>query len=75
MFRDTDGDLREVARALIDLPEAWSDTARKFRSPQDWLVALLRAFDTRDAGDALLPLLRQLRQPLWSPPAPNGSAT
>ena len=46
-FRDTDGDLRAVVGALIDLPEAWGDGARKFRTPQDWLVAVLRAFDAQ----------------------------
>ena len=44
-LRESDGDLRAVAGALIDLPEAWSDDPRKFRTPQDWLVAVLRAFD------------------------------
>ena len=45
IFRTSDGDLRAVATALIDLPEAWSDSARKFRAPQDWLIAVLRAFN------------------------------
>jgi uncharacterized protein (DUF1800 family) len=57
---------------LIDLPEAWSEGARKFRTPQDWLVAVLRAFGTRTVADATLPLLRQLRQPMWSPQSPKG---
>ena len=52
VFRDSDGDLkRRVARALIDLPEAWSDDARKFRTPQDWLVAVLRAFERDEVSD------------------------
>ncbi len=44
VFRSTDGDLKAVARALVDEPEAWRDDARKFRTPQDWFVAVLRAF-------------------------------
>jgi uncharacterized protein (DUF1800 family) len=72
VFRDTDGDLRAVSAALIDLPEAWGDGARKFRTPQDWLVAVLRAFDANDASDVTLPLLRQLRHPIWSPQSPKG---
>lgn len=72
VFRDTGGDLRAVAAALIDLPEAWHDSARKFRSPQDWLVAALRAFRASDAPETMMPVLRQLRHPLWSPPAPKG---
>ncbi|HSK18242.1 MAG TPA: DUF1800 domain-containing protein [Longimicrobiales bacterium] len=70
-FADSDGDLRVTTRALVEHPDAWSGQARKFRSPQDWLIAVLRALDIRRAG-ALPPLLRQLRHPMWSPPAPNG---
>ena len=72
VFGDTGGDLRAIANALVDLPEAWTDTARKFRTPQEWLVAVLRAFDAREVQDALLPVLRQLRHPLWSPQSPKG---
>ena len=71
-FRDTRGDLRAVANALIDLPEAWTDSARKFRTPQDWLIAVLRAFNATDVSDSVMPILRQLRHPLWSPAAPKG---
>ncbi|HEX6214866.1 MAG TPA: DUF1800 family protein, partial [Vicinamibacterales bacterium] len=71
-FRDTRGDLRAVANALIDLPEAWTDGARKFRTPQDWLIAVLRASNATDVSDPVMPILRQLRHPLWSPAAPKG---
>ena len=43
VFRSSDGDLKAVARALVDEPEAWREDARKFRTPQDWFVAVLRA--------------------------------
>jgi uncharacterized protein (DUF1800 family) len=72
VFRDTDGDLRAVSRALVDLPEAWSEGARKFRTPQDWLVAVLRAFNASEVSETAMPLLRQLRHPLWSPQSPKG---
>jgi uncharacterized protein (DUF1800 family) len=71
-FRDTDGDLRAVASSLVDLQEAWDDRTRKFRTPQDWLIAVLRAFNTTDVNESVMPLLRQLRHPLWSPQAPKG---
>ena len=45
---------RSPARS-IDLPEAWSDGARKFRTPQDWLVAVLRAFDAHDVSETTMP--------------------
>jgi uncharacterized protein (DUF1800 family) len=71
-FRDTDGDLAAVADALIDLPEAWVADARKFRTPQDWIVAILRAFNASEVNAMMLPVLRQLRHPLWSSQAPKG---
>jgi uncharacterized protein (DUF1800 family) len=72
VFRETHGDLRAVADALIDLPDAWTDSARKFRTPQDWLIAVLRAFNATEVSDTVMPILRQLRHPLWSPAAPKG---
>ena len=72
VFQSSDGDLRAVSAALIDLPEAWADSARKFRTPQDWLVAMLRAFNATEIGETVMPVLRQLRHPLWSPASPKG---
>jgi uncharacterized protein (DUF1800 family) len=71
-FRSSDGDLKVVARALVDDREAWRDDTRKFRTPQDWFVAVLRAFGASDAAPNAPNILRQLRQPLWSPPSPKG---
>ncbi|HKY23106.1 MAG TPA: DUF1800 domain-containing protein [Vicinamibacterales bacterium] len=70
-FRDTDGDLRAVATVLVDLQDAWDERLRKFRTPQDWLIAVLRAFNA-EASENVMPLLRQLRHPLWSPQSPKG---
>ena len=72
VFRSTDGDLKAVARALVDEPEAWREDAQKFRTPQDWFVAMLRAFGASDASPNAPVVLRQLRQPMWSPAAPKG---
>ena len=71
-FRSSGGDLSAVAGALIELPDAWQEDRRKFRAPQDWLVAVFRALGTSDVRENVGPLLRQLRQPLWSPQAPKG---
>jgi uncharacterized protein (DUF1800 family) len=71
-FRSSEGDLKVVARTLIDEPEAWRADARKFRTPQDWFVAVLRAIGSNEASSNTPALLRQLRQPLWSPPSPKG---
>ena len=71
-FTDTGGDLRETARTLVGLPQAWNGEQRKFRTPQDWLIAVLRSLSADRVSEAIPPLLRQLRHPLWSPAAPNG---
>jgi uncharacterized protein (DUF1800 family) len=42
VLRDTQGDLGAAAAALIDLPDAWVP-ARKLRTPQEWVIASLRA--------------------------------
>jgi uncharacterized protein (DUF1800 family) len=72
VFRESGGDLKAVSRALIELPEAWDAANRKFRPPQDWLVAVLRAFEADSSGEMTVGVLRQLRQPLWAPQAPKG---
>jgi uncharacterized protein (DUF1800 family) len=72
VFRDSEGDLRAVTRAVVAREECWDPGVRKFRTPQDWLVAALRTLDAPAAADPLLNVLRQLRQPLWAPPSPKG---
>ncbi|MBT8402809.1 MAG: DUF1800 domain-containing protein, partial [Gemmatimonadetes bacterium] len=72
VFRDTEGDLREVARAVVHLESAWDPERAKFRTPQDWLVALLRGVDSREVPPAVLGVLQALRQPMWAPPSPKG---
>jgi uncharacterized protein (DUF1800 family) len=71
-WRATNGDLLEVSRTLIDLESAWDPGFRKFRTPQDWLVAVLRAVHASEIPPRLGFVLRELRHPLWRPPAPKG---
>jgi uncharacterized protein (DUF1800 family) len=72
VFRESRGDLRAVASALIDLPDAWNEEHRKFRTPQDWLTSVFRTVRGTDINDRAVPFLRQLRHPFWSPQAPKG---
>jgi uncharacterized protein (DUF1800 family) len=74
-FRDTDGDLKEMARALVSAPDAWSAPRGKLRRPAEWIVAMLRAsgIDRIDAR-RILQAQAMLGEPLWRPPAPNGFA-
>ena len=72
-FQKTEGDLLKVSAALVDLEEAWKAENRKFRTPQDWLVAVLRGVGlTNEVPPRMGRLLRQLRHPLWAPAAPKG---
>jgi uncharacterized protein (DUF1800 family) len=44
VFRDTSGDLPSVHAALIDVPEAWSRPAQKFKTPHEFVVSTFRMF-------------------------------
>jgi uncharacterized protein (DUF1800 family) len=71
-FRDTDGDLKEMAKALVTAPESWSPEQAKIKRPGEWRVASLRAAGLKgDIGRIMASLVR-LGEPLWRPPAPKG---
>lgn len=74
----SDGDLPAVYRALIESPEAWQQTAAKFRDPWNWTIAALRAVG-KGAGSVpplqdrmLAGMFDQLGQPVWRPGSPAG---
>jgi uncharacterized protein (DUF1800 family) len=71
-FARSEGDLREMARALVREDACWDVDHRKFRPPQDWLIAAFRHFDLTQMPVQGVASLRQLRQPLWAPPSPKG---
>jgi uncharacterized protein (DUF1800 family) len=72
VFRDSQGDLREVALAVVDLEEAWAPEHLKLRTPQDWLVATLRAVRAEEVPPRLVQTLGQLRHALWDAASPQG---
>lgn len=74
VFRETDGDLAAVSLALLRSPHAWEPEARKIRSPQEFLVASLRAIggSAAPAAPAILGALGAMGQQLWNPAGPNG---
>jgi uncharacterized protein (DUF1800 family) len=73
VFRDTDGDLKAVATALIDWDEAWSAPLAKMRTPEEFLLASMRAIDRiPEEPGAILGPLYTMGMPLWQPPGPNG---
>lgn len=70
------GDLRSVYRAMIESDLAWNTDARKFKTPNDFLVSALRAggIDGGARPESVVALLRQLGQPPFTPRSPAGFA-
>lgn len=71
-----DGDLRALYRAMLGSDLAWAPDARKFKTPDDFLVSSMRATGI-DGGAAPLQVvnqLRQLGQPPFTPRSPAGFA-
>ena len=71
-FIDTDGDLKEVTRALVSAPEAWEPKQAKIKRPAEWIVAALRATGQKGNTPRIVGGLTLLGEPLWRPPAPKG---
>jgi uncharacterized protein (DUF1800 family) len=73
VFRETDGDLGALARALVADAAAWDAPATKIRNPWELTIAAYRAFarSPSDPGPALN-ALDLLGMPLWRPGGPNG---
>jgi uncharacterized protein (DUF1800 family) len=71
-FLDTDGDLKEVARALVAAPEAWAPEQAKIKRPAEWIAASLRAAGQNGEIGRIVGALNLLGEPLWRPPSPKG---
>lgn len=72
-FLKSDGDLPRVYAALIDSPEAWEVTARKFKTPQDLVFSTLRAFDTSPGqSEEVIRSFDFLGQRQYTPGSPAG---
>ena len=72
-FLDTGGDLKEVAKALVEAPQAWDAPRGKLKRPGEWIASALRA--TGVPVPDIRPILNAqnlLGEPLWRPPAPKG---
>ena len=73
-YLDHDTDLAAVYRTLIESPEAWESEARKFKTPQDFVISSLRAaqIDLGDRPQPVLALLQNLGEPMFDPRSPAG---
>jgi len=75
-FKDTDGDLKQVAKALVVAEESWTPQRGKLKPPSAWMVAMMRLTGVRpdNAIGRILGAQASLGEALWRPPAPNGYA-
>lgn len=74
-FLQTGGNLKAVALALLDLPDAWSAPLVKLRTPYEMAIAQYRALGVRYQDDetwAFSEPLYALRQMQWESPSPEG---
>lgn len=75
-YLDSGGSLPALYLAMLQSDEAWSKDARKFRTPDDFLVAGLRALDVPNVAkpQQVAGLLSKLGQPSFMPRSPAGFA-
>ncbi len=71
-FRDTDGDLGAVTRALVTSPDAWAQPPQKIVPPYDFAIAMVRGLKLTPKPAEVMRLAASLGQPLWQPPSPKG---
>lgn len=72
-FRDSEGDLAVVTRALIAAPEPWGTPLSKFKTPNDLVISSLRALAIEDVPDeAAAGGLGLLGQFPFTAPSPAG---
>jgi uncharacterized protein (DUF1800 family) len=74
IFRDSDGDLKELAKGLVAAQEAWTPTQTKLKRPSDWVVAMLRASGMRGDAERFPRGQAFLGEPMWRPSSPKGFA-
>lgn len=74
-FRNTNGDLTEIARTLINLDEAWRDDARKFKTPEELLISSARIVGLPSVyGRGARQVYRSLGQSPFTAQSPDGWA-
>jgi uncharacterized protein (DUF1800 family) len=74
VFRETRGDLKEVAKALVSAPEAWTFSSRKLKRPSEWVISMVRAAGTTADPARFTAGQATLGEPMWRPPSPRGYA-
>jgi uncharacterized protein (DUF1800 family) len=71
----SDGDLREVVRAIARTPEFWSAASigTKMKTPLEYVASAVRAVDAQpDSATRLADAVARLGEPLYRQPSPAG---
>jgi uncharacterized protein (DUF1800 family) len=71
-FSDSDGDLKETAKALIMAEESWTPVRSKLKRPSEWHIGALRLTGSHGNVRRFMRGQALLGEPMWRPPAPNG---
>lgn len=73
-WRDSEGDLAEVAQALVEAPEAWTLELAKLKTPYEFVVSAYRAAGAapRNAQQDVVRPLNSLGQRPFGARQPNG---
>ena len=74
VFRDSAGDLKEVTKALVSSPEAWTLPRSKLKRPSEWVISMVRAAGTPADAARFTGGQATLGEPMWRPPSPKGYA-
>ncbi|MFK8013817.1 MAG: DUF1800 family protein [Gammaproteobacteria bacterium] len=73
VFMKSGGDLSLVYTALVESDEPWHQITAKYKSPHDFLLSTMRAFDyTPDQPRNIFRSLEALGQPAFQPGSPAG---
>ena len=70
-FQQSNGDLMELAKTLIDAPETWSHRREKLKTPYEWMMGVSRCAGWTVA-EKTFGALRSLRQAPFTAPSPQG---
>jgi uncharacterized protein (DUF1800 family) len=72
-YRESDGDIRHVLRAIIDEPSFWAARGRKLKTPLELVASSARALSAMPDGSlALSKTLDRLGEPLLRERVPTG---
>jgi uncharacterized protein (DUF1800 family) len=71
-FHDSDGDLKEVAKALVEAPEAWEAPPTKLKRPNEWLTAIGRSMQLPPNVVGAMRSRARMGERLWGVAQPEG---